>query len=152
MEVAIREAGPADSPALTDLATHLGGPDDPSSLVAGFESLIAHPDHLVLVAVAADGEIVGWVHAFIARRVQALPFVEIGGLVVVPAHRRSGIGSSLCRRVALWAEGVGVSRLRVRSRSDRTDAASFFETIGFSRTKTQSVFDASGAASGSTDP
>lgn len=140
-ELRIRHATSDDSPMLAAVAAHLATPGDAGAVRARIESLLAHPDHLVLVAVAAPDEIVGWVHAFVARRVQTPPFVEIGGLVVAPGHRRFGVGSALCRRVELWVEELGLSHLRVRSRSDRAEAASFFDTMGFTRTKMQYVFD-----------
>jgi len=143
VDVRVREVQRADGPAIAALTTHLAGDAEPDALPTRLASLIAHPDHLVLVATTDHDEIVGWIHAFVARRVQTPPFVEIGGLVVTPGQRRFGVGSALCRRVELWAEGLGVARIRVRSRTDRAESASFFETVGFSRTKMQHVFDRS---------
>jgi N-acetylglutamate synthase-like GNAT family acetyltransferase len=137
----VREAGPDDGRSIAALLAHLTGSELSGDVAGRLESLTADPDHLVLVATDAHDEVVGWVHAFVAHRVQTRPFAEIGGLVVSPAHRRIGAGLALCRRVAQWAEDLGLLQVRVRSRSDRAEAASFFEALGFSRTKIQYVFD-----------
>jgi len=149
VELRIRRAEPADSRAVAVLAAELAEAEDPRVVRARIDALIAHPDHVVLVATARDGEVVGWVHAFVARRVQTPPFAEIGGLLVAPDHRRYGVGAALCRRVGAWADTMGLSSVRVRSRSDRAHSASFFETVGFTSTKTQRVFD---RPLGDTDP
>jgi GNAT superfamily N-acetyltransferase len=143
VEVRIREVEAADEPAIAALTAHLAPDAESYELPTRLASLITHPDHLVLVATTDHDDVVGWIHAFVARRVQTPPFVEIGGLVVTPGQRRFGVGSALCRRVELWAESLGIARIRVRSRTERAESASFFETVGFSRTKMQHVFDRS---------
>lgn len=137
----VREAEPRDAPGLARLAAQLADSDDTRAVRSRLQELLADSEHLVAVAEIGDDEVVGWIHAFVARRLQTDPFVEIGGFVVTPGHRRIGVGSALCRRVELWAEELGLARIRVRSQTDRAEAAAFFETAGFGHTKIQRVFD-----------
>lgn len=46
-----------------------------------------------LVAVEADGGVVGWIHVYLCPSVIADLEAEIGGLVVDEAHRSQGIGA-----------------------------------------------------------
>lgn len=95
----------------------------------------------MLVACLEDGSVVGWIHVYIAMRVESNPFGELGGFVVEENHRRRGIGSALLGAAETWLTGRGIETLRVRSRSTRVDAHAFFEQAGFSMTKDQRVFD-----------
>jgi GNAT superfamily N-acetyltransferase len=94
----------------------------------------------VFVACTA-GKVVGWVHVFLALRVESDQFAELGGFVVSRKYRRSGIGRQLLAAAEEWVVSRGVAKLRVRSRSDRNDARVFYEKLGFSTTKVQNVFD-----------
>lgn len=88
-------------------------------------------------------QIVGLIHIFLARRIESEPFAELGGLVVAESHRRRGIGRRLLARAEEWSAGCGVAKLRVRVRSDRNEACTFYRNLGFMKAKEQGVFDKS---------
>ncbi len=91
----IRPSVPKDADAIAALSSQLGYPL-PAHESGGLQAtLLQLPDHLVLVAEDPEGQVRGWVHAFISRRLFVPAFAELGGLVVEKRHRRSGIGSAL---------------------------------------------------------
>ncbi len=141
--VDIRRATMDDSSALADLSTQLGYPTSQIQSANRLGVILDSNEHSILVACLADGTVVGWVHVFLAFRVESDPFAEIGGFVVAKEFRRQGIGRCLLAAVEEWVIQSGIAKLRVRCRSDRVDTHTFYERLGFSKSKQQHVFDKS---------
>ena len=78
-------------------------------------------------------KVCGWLHGFIAIRLESLPFVEIGGLIVDENHRNKGIANGLIKE--------NIDKVRVRCNAIRTETHVFYEKLGFVENKTQRVFD-----------
>ena len=53
---------------------------------------------------------------------------------VAPAHRRTGVGSSLVTAIQTWARSRGVRALRLMVTSNNRTAIEFYERMGFSMT------------------
>jgi len=87
-----------------------------------------------------DAQICAWMHAFIAYRVASPSFVEIGGIVVSPERRRQGLGRSLVDRARQWGRERKL-KLRVRCNHSRDETHRFYESIGFTKSKSQYVFE-----------
>jgi GNAT superfamily N-acetyltransferase len=136
----IRIATMSDAAAIAELSNQLGYQTSAQQSETRLGSVLVSIDHAVFVA-CVDGAVVGWVHAFVARRIESDAFAELGGFVVAESHRRRGIGRRLLKRAEEWALAQGVTKLRVRSRSDRDDARASYENLGFSIKKEQRVFD-----------
>lgn len=139
--IEIRPARTKDAPALAELAGQLGYPSAAAEVSVRLAKTLAAPEHVVWVACRTDDEIVGWVHAFAALRIEAAPFAELGGLVVAQPQRGKGIGKQLLAAAERWASAQGFVKLRVRTRSGRTGAHQFYERLGFVLAKEQHVFD-----------
>jgi GNAT superfamily N-acetyltransferase len=137
----IRGAIPADTEALARLSHELGYPSDAGAVARRLRRVLAAPDHQALVAVRADGSVVGWIHVFAALHIESDPFAEIGGLVVASTHRGLGIGAALQAAAESWARDQGLRSIRVRSRVERRRTHAFYESGGFERLKTQIVFE-----------
>lgn len=140
-DVAIRTAVEGDSRALAELSVQLGYPTSNAQALERLRSILYSDEHLVLVASQSDGAVIGWVHVFLALRIESDRFAELGGFVVNENHRNRGIGRMLLRAAEEWVVDRGVAKLRVRSRSTRQDAHAFYERLGFRSTKQQHVFD-----------
>ncbi len=138
----VRPATLADALGLAVLSAELGYPSEPASISRRLEILLARPDHAVWLAAASGGEVAGWVHAFVSLRLESDPFAELGGLVVGSGSRGQGVGRRLVATAAEWGAAQGCTRLRVRSRVERNGAHGFYARLGFVRSKTQGVFDA----------
>jgi GNAT superfamily N-acetyltransferase len=106
---------------------------------ARLERLIASPEHLALVA-ELDRVVVGWVTGELRLLLASDPRIEITGLVVAATVRRSGIGRILVSGVESWAREKGCLELFLRSNVARPEAHSFYEALGYQRTKTQHAY------------
>jgi GNAT superfamily N-acetyltransferase len=104
------------------------------------EERAASTDSIALGAVV-NGEMVGWIDAFIERHLQSSPSAVIGGLVVRDGTRGLGIGKRLCLEIEEWARNKGISLLRVRSQIAREDAHRFYLREGYTKVKTSVVFE-----------
>jgi len=137
----IRTATLEDAPAIASLASQLGYPADPDEVAAFQAGVLQHPDHLVLVSEDQDGGVCAWLHAFVSRRLFVPPFAELGGVVVDEGRRRAGIGRALMARAEEWAAQSGCSVFRIRSNTSRAGAHEFYQTAGYTASKTQQVFE-----------
>ena len=137
----VRAATLADAPAIADLCTQLGYPTSAAQSVARLTGALQSIDNAVLVACLSDELVVGWIHVFLARRIESNPFAELGGFVVAEQYRGRGFGKVLLAAAEDWCAEQGVLRLRVRTRSERAGARGFYERLGFSLAKEQHVYD-----------
>lgn len=138
--IKIRLADIGDASAIAELSGQLDYPTSIQQAEKRLRTILESKEHVVFAACAAE-EVVGWLHVFLAIRVESDPFAELGGFVVAKKHRRRGAGRRLLEAAEDWAVSHGVAKLRVRSRSSRLDARVFYENLGFSITKEQKVFD-----------
>jgi len=139
--ITIRGATRNDAPKLAEMATQLGYPTSERQARTRLEALLESQRDAVLAACLADGSMLGWIHVFLALRIESQMFAELGGLVVREEHRGLGIGTLLACAAESWAAERGAVKLRVRCRSNRVDALAFYERRGFVKTKDQSVLD-----------
>jgi GNAT superfamily N-acetyltransferase len=139
MEIVIREAVIADADALARLSNQLGYAITIAGTFQNLESILPDQNQTVLVAFH-DGKVVGWIHVFLATRVESTPFCEIGGLVVDDQYRRMGIGKLLIERIKPWCSNKGGRIIRVRSNVKRIEAHEFYSQLGFVENKQQKIF------------
>jgi GNAT superfamily N-acetyltransferase len=137
----IRAAKLNDAAAIADLSTELGYPTSAGQSLERLQAVLERDDHAVLVACPADSSVVGWVHVFVAHRIESDAFAELGGFVVAEQHRGGGIGRALLVAAKEWVVARGIAKLRVRSRSGRVEAHAFYERLGFTLSKEQHVYE-----------
>lgn len=140
MHIKIREAIPSDAVSIDQLCSQLGYESQLNRTTTSLQFIINEPSHTVFIAETND-EIVGWIHVFIAVRLESESFAEIGGMVVDVRHRKNGIGTLFIRHAQKWALSLNVSKLRVRCNSIRKETHDFYLQRGFQNTKEQKVFD-----------
>lgn len=138
-EPVLRPASHADLPTLSRLLLELGYEIADLSLGRRVDMVLAHSDHLLRLAVDADGDVLGAVHAALHFDLTNGAFVEIEVLVVAASTRRSGVGRALVRGVELWAAQRGCYRVIVRSQIHREAAFAFYRELGYVPTKQQNV-------------
>ena len=141
--IIIRRAALDDAPVIADLTNQLGYESTVEQSEKRLTKVLDSKNHVVFLACLPDTEVVGWIHIFLAFRVESDCFAEIGGLVVSSAYRNRGFGKSLIAAAEEWSKKNRITKLRVRSRSQRSDALAFYEGLGFSKTKRQEVLDKS---------
>ncbi|QNK63121.1 GNAT family N-acetyltransferase [Pedobacter sp. PAMC26386] len=121
MELSFRTLQPEDAAAITRLSQQLGYPGTNSATVLRIKVLLLYPDHCAFVAVMGQ-TIIGWIHGFQTIRLETEPFIEIGGLVVDENYRNQQTGKKLVDLVKEWAVKKGLSKLRVRCQTKRTES------------------------------
>lgn len=137
----IRNAVIEDAQFIAELSTQLGYPSSATQSAERLREILGSNEHVVLVAFLKDGPVVGWIHVFIAFRVESGAFAELGGFVVGKDRRGQGIGTRLLEAAEQRILELGYQKLRVRARSTRTNAHTFYQRLGFSKTKEQNVYD-----------
>jgi len=140
-KVIIGNARITDSAALAELAGELGYPAAVQQTANRLRSILNSKEHGVLIAAIPAGPVVGWIHVFISRRIESDPFAEIGGFVVAGTHRGTGIGRKLLLAAEQWAAEQNITKIRIRSRTNRNDSHSIFQHLGYLKSKEQLVFD-----------
>ncbi len=110
--VTIRNAVLDDAAALAGLSGTLGYPASVQDVRERLPAIADCENDCVLVACTADGLVVGWIHVFLAHRIETDRFAELGGLVVAEDHRGEGIERT---RDQSGVRGKGVTdRIRIR--------------------------------------
>jgi ribosomal-protein-alanine N-acetyltransferase len=95
----------------------------------------AAEDRLLCVAgEAGGGSIAGFAAARLTPASTDLPKVgriaELESLAVLPAARRSGLGSLLCSSILDWARARNAEALELEVRSKSTGAIALYESLG----------------------
>lgn len=140
-QVTIRRVLLSDAGAVAELNGQLGYPATVDETRQRIEALDAqNAVRTVLVGCLGD-EVVGWVDVALSFHLQSPEYALIGGLVVKDGMRGLGIGRRLCEEAEAWSREKGVLRIRVTSRSTRTDAHRFYLRDGYAEVKTSRVFE-----------
>lgn len=141
MEYRLRPAHVSDAAGIARLSEALGYPAESDEIGRRLESLLPDPRHLVLVAEAADGSsMVAWLAAEKRMTLESGIIFEIVGLIVGEQARRLGIGRALVQAAERWVVDLSGDGLRVRSNVLRHESHGFYESLGFTRTKSQHVY------------
>jgi len=138
--VTTRVASTVDAEAIARLSGQLGYSVEDDMLRKRLSALLGSTLDSVYVA-ETDGSVVGWIHVFASVRLETVAMGEIGGLIVDQEHRGKGVGERLVEEAEGWAQRLGLSRIRVRTRATRTEAHRFYAREGYRRTKLQHVLD-----------
>jgi [ribosomal protein S18]-alanine N-acetyltransferase len=121
--VTVRAAGEDDLAAIHAIESAAFG--DPWSL-EGFRDLIDHPRAKLEVAVAADGEVLGYAVAWYVADES-----EIANLAVVPHARRRGVGALLLDRILRAAAAFGARTVFLEVRESNEEARKLYEARAF---------------------
>lgn len=140
MDIDIRSAKRTDEEMIANLAGQLGYLSSMHEIRERLVGILEDGDQAVFVAESVDNQVVGWIHVFRTQRLIVEPFVEVGGLIVGEGQRGSGVGKALLAAAEAWAQGFGLTSIRVRSNVIREEAHSFYERQGYACVKQQNVF------------
>lgn len=136
----IRPAVATDAERIAVLAGQLGYPSTVEIVKRQLLRIQAVPEQSVFVAEGPDGLVVGWIHVHAHHFVANDPHAEVGGLVVDEDSRNAGVGRLLMERAEQWAREKGYSEVVLRSNVIRERAHKFYESLGYTVTKTQKHF------------
>ncbi len=136
-DIIIRDASPADAPALSLLNQQEMGYDYPSEKTRQkLERLLMGGHDKILVAELA-GRVVGYVHLNDYDLLYAGHMKNVMGIAVSSDCRRRGIGARLLSEAEDWARASGASGVRLVSGETRTGAHAFYRSLGYEGTKRQ---------------
>ncbi len=134
-----RRAQVADAAEMARLAGILGYPMSSAEMTRRLGVLLPNEAHNV--AVVASGDLLlGWMHVEHRFSLEGGDRAELMGLVVDPTARRQGIGRTLLDVAENWTLAQGISALTIRSNAARELSHPFYESLGYSRSKTQHVY------------
>ena len=133
----VRDAHPADSPAVHRLIGQLADAPDEAAFRARFERVLCEDGHRIIVA-EVDGKLVGVLHVFERPALEKPCEAVVQALVVDSEARSSGVGAALMREAEAWAHGRELPSASLYSRVDRTRSHAFYERLGY-RVKGTSV-------------
>ena len=139
-DMTIRRADLNDALEMARLAAELGYPIPASEMERRLERLLRDSRHYIVVAPAADGRLLGWMHVEHRTSIEGGDRAELMGLVVDSTARRRGIGRELIDVAENWISAKGLSELTVRSNIARQSSHPFYEGLGYVRSKTQHVY------------
>jgi ribosomal protein S18 acetylase RimI-like enzyme len=126
----IRNARPADLPALQKLLDQLGYTLDDAEVGRRLGRVCAEAGHRVMVA-EVEREVVGLLHVFERPALEKPCEAVVQSLVVEQAWRRRGVGEALMRKAEAWATDRGLSSTVLYTRIDRERARAFYERLGY---------------------
>lgn len=136
----IRPMLATDASAVSLLSDQLGYPIPSSVIEERWNQISGSPSHGFYVA-ECNSAVVGWIQIYGVHLLESPNFfAEIGGLVVDTRARRQGIGRALMSQAESWAQAHGYLDVRLRSGLHRTEAHQFYQSIGYTLTKTSHMF------------
>ena len=135
----IRDAVLSDSADIARLTSLLGYAADAETISCRLARISNRQEHLVIVAVLNE-KIVGCLQAHASLVLESGFRAEIFGLIVSEKSRRCGVGRSLVQRAECWAVEIGAEAVVVRSNTKRVESHIFYPALGFTASKTQTVY------------
>ena len=138
---AVRPAQPYDCEAMADLARQLGYECTAEEVQKRLRDMQDANQYTVLVAEFPEGQIAGWIGAYLFRSIETGSCVEINGLVVDESIRSRGIGRILlgaARRMD--AEHWFRCHFGTFPNVTRGRAHQFYTNNGYAHVKTQKEF------------
>jgi GNAT superfamily N-acetyltransferase len=138
VEFSVREARPGEEEPVLAMYEWLFEPPgsrpprwDAERARAGLTRLVESEDSTLLVAIAEDGELIGFCTAYMtidSTRFGRRCWVE--ELAVDPDRRSRGVGAALLDRAREWASARGATHLKLDSSVARADSHRFYERQG----------------------
>jgi GNAT superfamily N-acetyltransferase len=130
----IRQAVPADVPALAALATLLGYPTTADAMRERLWRIAAREDYQTYVA-ERDGRVVGFAGVMHGLTyVYDPPYARLLSLVVEPGERGKGTGAALVAAAERWGRARGAEQMHLTTATHREGAHRFYEGLGYERT------------------
>jgi len=139
-KIVIRKVRAEDAKFIGKLSIQLGHEMSEQEAAERISRIIKMRDQVIFVADHVGERVLGFVYA--TRNFELLNGyqVRLEGLVVDESARGLGIGSQLMKTIETWAKKKGSKTLKFLSNVTRTEAHTFYEKIGYEKTKVQQQF------------
>lgn len=136
-ETVIREALPADAPALARLNRTAMGYDYPEDQTADRLAAILQDRRCKIFVAECGGQVAGYLHLEDYQLLYGDPMKNIMGIAVDPNRRRQGLGRALLEAGEAWAREQGAAGVRLVSGESRQGAHAFYRALGYAGNKMQ---------------
>ena len=133
----IREALPADAPALARLNRTAMGYDYPEDQTADRLAAILQDRRCKIFVAECGGQVAGYLHLEDYQLLYGDPMKNIMGIAVDPNRRRQGLGRALLEAGEAWAREQGAAGVRLVSGESRQGAHAFYRALGYAGNKMQ---------------
>ena len=133
----IREALPADAPALARLNRTAMGYDYPEDQTADRLAAILQDSRCKIFMAQSAGQVSGYLHLEDYQLLYADSMKNIMGIAVDPNRRRQGLGRALLEAGEAWAREQGAAGVRLVSGESRQGAHAFYRALGYAGNKMQ---------------
>jgi GNAT superfamily N-acetyltransferase len=141
VKASIRPVCAADAPRLTGLLDQLGYSSELDAVTSRLARILrSATQHILVAAPADDSRLDGYISVERRLGLHQDELVEITGLVVDAAARRSGVGRTLVNAAEQWALQQDLQTVVVRSNVVRPESHSFYQGIGYQRKKTSHTY------------
>lgn len=128
-----------DAAEIARLTTLLGYPASTEEITERLKLLLPSASYFIAVAEGSSG-LAGWVAAERRVLLESGARAELVGLIVEPQCRRSGTGRALVRAAEEWTVTQHLDVISVRSNVARVESHPFYESLGYTRHKTQHAY------------
>lgn len=139
-EIIIREAKIEDAKAIVELSLQMGShalsENETRTMIAKFYN---QKNEVIFVA-EKESQILGYVSIYCNFEILTGPQARIDVIVVDENTRGLGIGRKLMAQAEEWAKEQGSQTMKLASNAKRTDSHTFYEKIGYEKTKEQFQF------------
>lgn len=141
--IPLRDATFDDLAEVTRLVGVLGYPSDLETMAPRLRVWLSQPHCGLFVATLPEDPqaLAGLVATEYRVVLEHDPRAEVMAMVVDARARRRGLGRQLIDHAAAWAAARGVNTLFLRSNIVRPEAHGFYQGLGFTRAKTQHVYE-----------
>ena len=130
--VTIRRVERSDAPAIAHMMTHLGFDHSVEEIERRWAlTSLPEQDHVILAMNGTRPRGLMTLHVAPLLFYPA-PVARITTLVVEPAQRRMGIARNLISEARQIGRDLGCDRLELTTNTERVDAQSFYQAMGFS--------------------
>lgn len=134
----VRLLCPSDVEIAHELMRQLGY-DMPANELAGRIARVLDAT-MHYAAVAEEGsEVVGLVHAYARPALEKPTEAVVQSLIVEARARKRGVGRLLMASAEAWARTNGMTHLVLHTRTDRVDAHTFYEQLGYRQEATSNL-------------
>jgi ribosomal protein S18 acetylase RimI-like enzyme len=130
----------ADLPQIIPLANQLGYICTLEELTTRFTQLSTDKNYGLFVAESENGAVIAFAQSQEEMTLMTGRRAELNAIVVDETLRGTGVGKKMIIAAEEWARSRGIEKLRLGSRTSRTDSHEFYKKIGFAIDKTWFVF------------
>ncbi|HTK10483.1 MAG TPA: GNAT family N-acetyltransferase [Ktedonobacteraceae bacterium] len=137
VQLNIRRVAKEDTERISALYKQLGYAISKEQLRARVDMLVASKEHALYLAELPDGELAGWIHAYIGIALYIDPVIFVRELIVDREMRYIGAEQALLQVIEQWAREQACSAIFLWSETLQQKDPRFYHGFGYSLQSSQ---------------